>query len=227
MTTNTMTSNALSAHDRLRAALAHEDASVRLQAALAAGTAPDPAYVEALVERCAVEPDFFVRDMLTWALMRHPADATVSRLVEEAGSSSTQARSQALHTLSKIGDPRGWAAITAATLADPDDDVATTAWRAAVRLVPEGGEAALAADLTAQLGRGDRDVHLSLSRALIDLGDAADAELTDAATHADPRIRAHAVATQRLRADPDGAFDAAIDEAKRFVALANAPTPRD
>ncbi|WES63538.1 hypothetical protein P0L94_13830 [Microbacter sp. GSS18] len=227
MTTNTMTSSAPAAPDRLRAALAHEAPSARLQAALAAGTAPDPAYVDALVERCAVEPDFFVRDMLTWALLRHPSDGTVTRLVDEAASASPQARSQALHTLSKIGDARGWAAITSGAIADPDDVVATTAWRAAVRLVPSGAESALAAALAAQLGRGDRDVHLSLSRALVELGDAGDAALDTAAVHADPRIRAHAMATRRLRENPDEAFDAAIDEAKRHVALANAPTPRD
>ena len=45
--------------------------SVRLRAALAVGTAPDARFVDKLVERCAIEPEFFVRDMLTWALVRH------------------------------------------------------------------------------------------------------------------------------------------------------------
>lgn len=39
--------------------------SVRLRAALGVGTAPDPRFVGKLVERCAVEPEFYVRDMLT------------------------------------------------------------------------------------------------------------------------------------------------------------------
>ena len=51
---------------RLREALRDPSSSARLQAALAAGTHPDPAYVGALIEQCAVEPDFYVRDMLTW-----------------------------------------------------------------------------------------------------------------------------------------------------------------
>ena len=48
--------------------LEHGEASVRLRAAMAIGTTPDPGFVEALVARCAVEPDFSVRELLTWAL---------------------------------------------------------------------------------------------------------------------------------------------------------------
>ncbi|KPC71415.1 hypothetical protein ADL27_52945, partial [Streptomyces sp. NRRL F-6602] len=50
---------------RLLGGLADERASVRLRAALAIGSAPRPDFVGALVERCAVEPEFSVRDMLT------------------------------------------------------------------------------------------------------------------------------------------------------------------
>ncbi len=112
-------------NDQLRAALASADSSSRLQTALTAGTDPDPSYVEVLVERCAIEPDFYVRDMLTWALTRHPADLTVPLLLEEAQSDVPQARSQALHSLSKVGDPRGWAAVTDAVLR-----TRMTRWRA-------------------------------------------------------------------------------------------------
>lgn len=51
--------------ERLRAALAVDSSSVRLQTAMAAGLRPKDAYIDVLVQRCAVEPDFFVRDMLT------------------------------------------------------------------------------------------------------------------------------------------------------------------
>ncbi|MFF6785349.1 hypothetical protein [Streptomyces sp. NPDC012510] len=44
---------------RLINALGAEDSSVRLQSALAAGSDPDPVFLEPLVERCAVDPDFF------------------------------------------------------------------------------------------------------------------------------------------------------------------------
>ncbi|WP_369134324.1 HEAT repeat domain-containing protein [Modestobacter sp. I12A-02662] len=208
----------------MRQALSSPEPSRRLQTALSAGTHPEGGHVEALVERCAVEPDFYVRDMLSWALTRLPASVTVPRLLEETKAAGGQARSQALHTLSKVGDPRGWAAITPELLHDADDEVARSAWRAAVVLVPSGGEGQLAAALAAELGRGGRDVQLSLSRALTDLGDAAVPVLADAARHGDAGVRAHAIATERLLRDPEAGFDAAVFEAKRVVALENAPT---
>ncbi|MFG3076531.1 HEAT repeat domain-containing protein [Streptomyces sp. NPDC048225] len=199
--------------------LANGSATVRLRAALAVGTAPDPRFVDALVERSAVEPEFFVRDMLTWALTRHPVSLTLPRLVREVGSTRPQARSQALHTLSKIGDRRAWPVITAAVLTDADDEVARSAWRAAVLLVPGGEETALAAVLATQLGRGDRPTRLSLSRALVALGEAVVAVLETAAKAPAEPVRAHALATLRLLRDPDAGFEPAIGEARRVVAL--------
>ncbi|GAA1556521.1 HEAT repeat domain-containing protein [Actinomadura kijaniata] len=193
--------------------------SVRLRAAMAVGTAPDPRFVGKLVERCAIEPEFFVRDMLTWALTRHPSSVTVPRLIDELRSERAQARSQALHTLSKIGDRRAWPAITRALLTDADDEVARSAWRAAVVLVPEGGEAELAAVLATQLGRGARETRLSLSRALIALGEVIMPVLRAAMTGPDPRARHHAIVTERLLRDPDAGFEFAVEEAKRLVAL--------
>ncbi|KAB2350232.1 HEAT repeat domain-containing protein [Actinomadura rudentiformis] len=193
--------------------------SVRLRAALVVGTTPDPRLIDTLVERCAIEPDFYVRDMLTWALTRYPASMTVPRLLDEVRSQRAQARSQALHTLSKIGDRRAWPAITRALLSDADDEVARSAWRAAVVLVPEGEEPELAAVLSTQLGRGERETQLSLSRALIALGEVIVPTLRAAMTHPDARVRAHAIATERLLRDPDAGFEFAIEEAKRVVAL--------
>ncbi|MGC5029813.1 HEAT repeat domain-containing protein [Micromonospora sp. DT229] len=204
---------------RVLAGLRHESSSVRLRVALAVGSTPDPQFVDVLVERCAVEPEFFVREMLTWALTRQPTSVTVPRLIEELRSASGQARSQALHTLSKIGDRRAWPAITKELLTDADDEVARSAWRAAVVLVPEGEESGLVRVLAMQLGRGERDTQLSLSRALIALGEVIMPVLRAATTHPDPRVRQHAIATERLWHDPDTGFDSAVEEAKRIVAL--------
>ena len=195
------------------------DSSVRLRAVLAAGTDADPALVDALVARCGVEPDFFVRDMLTWALTRLPAESTVPRLVAQTRSERAQARSQALHTLSKIGGREAWAAITGELLRDGDDEVARTAWRTAVALVPYGAEAELAVELAAQFGRGDRAVRLSLSRALVALGEVVEPVLRTAEASADPVVRAHAAATWRLLEDPEAAFEMSVGEAVRVVAL--------
>lgn len=204
---------------RVADALSAEDPSVRLQAALAAGSHPDPGHLETIVERCAVEPDFFVRDMLSWALTRLPPENTLPRIRRELGSGRPRARAQALHTLSKIGDRSAWAWITRDMLRDADDEVARTAWRVAVVLVPEGEAEDLALELVTQLGRGDREVRLSLSQALVALGDAAEPALATAGAHPDPAVAAHARATLLLRQDPETGFDAAVEEAKRLVAL--------
>ncbi|MFF3121425.1 HEAT repeat domain-containing protein [Streptomyces sp. NPDC057908] len=196
--------------------------SVRLRAALAVGTTPDPRFVDKLIERCAIETEFYVREMLTWALTRHSASMTVPELLDEVRSERAQARSQALHTLSKIGDRQAWPAITRALLSDADDEVARSAWRAAVMLVPEGEEPELAAALSTQLGRGERETQLSLSRALIALGEVILPTLRAAMTDRDPRVRAHAIATERLLRDPDAGFEFTIEEAKRVVALGRA-----
>ncbi|MFH8585330.1 HEAT repeat domain-containing protein [Streptomyces celluloflavus] len=202
--------------------LENDSSSVRLQAALAVGTAPEPAFIGKLIERCAIEPEFSVREMLTWALTRHAASMTLPVLLDEVRSERAQARSQALHTLSKIGDRRAWPAITPALVSDADDEVARSAWRAAVVLVPEGAEHELAVVLATQLGRGERATQLSLSRALIALGEAMLPTVGAATTDPDPRVRTHAIATERLWRDPDAGFEFAIEEAKRLVALGRA-----
>ncbi|MEW2077069.1 HEAT repeat domain-containing protein [Streptomyces sp. NPDC012403] len=210
--------------DAARALRGLEDgrSSVRLRAALAVGTTPDPCFVDKLIERCALEPEFFVRDMLTWALTRHPVSMTLPGLLREIRSERAQARSQALHTLSKIGDRRAWPAITRELLSDADDEVARSAWRAAAVLVPEGEESGLAAMLATQLGRGGRETQLSLSRALVALGDVVLPALRAATTAPGEHVRAHALATERLLRDPDAGFEFAIEEAKRVVALGGA-----
>lgn len=207
---------------RARQGLENSSSSVRLQAALTIGAAPDPRFIGMLIERCATEPDFFVREVLTWALTRHSSSMTVPKLVDELRSERAQARSQALHTLSKIRDRQAWPAITRALLTDADDEVARSAWRASVVLVPEGEELELAGMLATQLGRGERATQLSLSRALIALGEVIMPILRAAATDLDLHVRQHAIATERLLRDPDAGFEFAVEEAKRTVALGTA-----
>ncbi|WP_327121902.1 HEAT repeat domain-containing protein [Streptomyces sp. NBC_01341] len=204
--------------------LGSDSSSTRLRAALATGSAPDPRSVGTLIERCAIEPEFLVRDMLTWALTRHPPSTTIPQLVAELRSERPQARSQALHTLSKIGDRRVWPAITKALLTDADAEVARSAWRAAVVLVPEGEERGLAAVLSTQLGRGGDETRRSLSRALVALGEAAVPVVRAAMAErdAEPGKREHAIATERLYHDPEAGFASAIEEAKRIMVLGRA-----
>lgn len=202
-------------------ALADPRSSVRLRAVMAAGTHPDVADLEVLVEQCAVEPDFFVRDMLTWTLTRLPADLVVDRVVRELGRSEPQARSQALHTLSKVGDRSVWPAVRP-MLEDPHDDVARAAWRTSVALVPDDASVRqeLARTLAVHLGQGERDTRLSLSRALVALGeDTVRPVLDGAVSHPDEAVRAHVAEVEHLLRDPDAASGAAVQQARREVAL--------
>ncbi|HEV2703889.1 MAG TPA: HEAT repeat domain-containing protein [Steroidobacteraceae bacterium] len=209
---------------QLIAALAAGDESTRLKAALAIGSNPEPGLLDALLSRCAIEPDFYVRDMLTWALTRLPAQITVPRLLEELHSERAQARSQSLHTLSKIKDARAWPAITRSLMRDSDDEVARSAWRAAIVHVPDGQQQELAEELATQLGRGDRQVQLSLSRALRALGaEVIGPVLRKAMASDDPGVRAHAGATERLLREPDAGSESAVNEAKRRFALGKEP----
>jgi HEAT repeat protein len=192
--------------------LTHPDPSTRLRAALDAGTTGNVT-VDELIARCAVEPDFFVRDMLTWALTRHPAALTVPALLDELHSTVPQARSQALHTLSKIGDAATtpvYPRITDDLLRDADEEVARTAWRAAVGFVPHRDAGRLATRLSSQLGRGPREIRRSLSRAYLDLGEAGRPALESvASTRPAAPAGLHAAATLILLDDPDHGFDAA------------------
>ncbi|MGV8886020.1 MAG: HEAT repeat domain-containing protein [Microbacteriaceae bacterium] len=202
---------------RLSGALLAADASDRLQAALSAGTYPNPAFVEVLVQRCAIEPDFFVREMLTWALLRHDAALTVDRLIVELGSTTPQARSQALHTLSKIGDPRAFGAIGVRLLHDDDDDVARAAWRTASGLAPVGEETQVAEIIATEFARGDRDTQRSLSRAFVALGEPARPVVDRYLSHADAEVRLHAAATAWNMENPDDSFETAQFEGRQML----------
>lgn len=209
------------------AALNAPASTTRLRAALAAGTRPAAAFVPTLVARCGVEPDFYVRDMLTWALTRHDPDLTVPLVEAELESPIPQARSQALHTLSKIGDPATWTATARALMTDSDDEVARSAWRAAVALAPAGEMSEIAAILATQLGRGDSDLHRSLSRAFAEIGVVALSVVRRAQASPDPVVRGHAAATEALMHDPESSFTFDVDAARRVAALGPAASTVD
>lgn len=210
-------------HPAVRA-LSAPNSQQRLQAAMAIGTQAERRHLDILIHRCRVEPDFFVRDMLTWALTRMPADEVVPRLIAELDSATPQAVSQSLHTLSKIGDDRAWAAMDPQSvgtrfIAHPDTEVARSSWRSAVALVPGENRHDLASALVTQLGRGDVETQKSLSRAIAALGEDL-VSVVDERLHAeDDTVRAHAMATREMFDDPDAGFAHALDAAKRVVAL--------
>src|SRR5699024_3354041 len=148
----------------------------------------------------------------------------VPRLVAALDSSVPQALAQALHTLSKIGDRRGWQAQDPSRIGDrliahPDTEVARSAWRCAVALVPADDRGVLADVLVTQLGRGDVETQKSLSRAVVGLGEDLESVLDERLHAEDDTVRAHAMATGKMCADPHSGSAPALDEAKRVVAL--------
>ncbi|SMX82802.1 hypothetical protein BSP239C_01532 [Brevibacterium sp. 239c] len=206
------------------AALSSSNPQQRLQAALSVGTTAERSHLGALVQRCRYEPDFFVRDMLTWAITRMPAEEAVPALIVELSSDVPQAQSQALHTLSKIGDPRSWSAMSPENIGDKliahsDTEVARSAWRAAVALVPGDDRETLALSLVTQLGRGDMDTQKSLSRAIVSLGEDLVSVLDERLQAEEETVQTHALATRDMFTDPDAGFAHALSEAKRVVAL--------
>jgi HEAT repeat protein len=176
----------------LKALLESPDKSVRLKAALAAGTYPDPDFIDVLVSQCAHEPDFFVRDTLSWALLRNDVLKVVERLKPELNSQNPQAKSQALHTLTKIGDKKNYSLVTHEHLFDSNDQVALTAWRTASVLAPESEQLPLARILVTQLGRGNSEVQFDLTRFLCALGDCILDLLAEAAKSPKEEVRMHA-----------------------------------
>ena len=172
----------------LQTLLASPDQSVRLKAALAAGTYPEVEFIEILISQCAIESDFFVRDTLSWALMRNDVTKVVKRLETELHSTNPQAKSQAIHTLSKIGDKNNYSLITDQMLFDHDDFIASTAWRVASVLVPDDQKAILVKKLITQLGRGDSDIQFGLTRFLCALGECIVEPLTEASKSVDETI---------------------------------------
>jgi len=172
----------------LQTLFASPDQSVRLKAALAAGTYPEVEFIEVLIAQCAIESDFFVRDTLSWALMRNNVTEVVKRLETELQSPNPQAKSQAIHTLSKIGDRANFSMITDEMLFDPDDFIASTAWRVASVLVPDDQKSILVKKLITQLGRGDSDIQFGLTRFLCALGECIVEPLTVASRSSDETI---------------------------------------
>ena len=185
------------------------NSSTRLRRALMMGTNPQSGDLPELIERLGKEPDFFVLDMLTWAITRHPVELSYPRLVEALD--VVPARSQVLHTLSKIAHPDTWSVITPELLHDHDPAVRATAWRVAVTTVPQDEVDALVTELLYELGRGGADTQRSLNRALASLSSHSCVRLESVARHARQILA--------LIDDPDSDYVSDINFARKVAAL--------
>ncbi|MFC4456709.1 HEAT repeat domain-containing protein [Deinococcus sonorensis] len=166
--------------------LLHPDKNVRIRAALDLGAAQHLAALPDLIGRLGHEPDFFVRENLTWAVVRMGPDAMpfLLRLLE--GPDATT-RLQVVHTLSKIADPASASALTRA-INDPDDEVA----RKAIFALGQMDHPEALTTLMGGVGHPDAERRNTLSTALVEFGHAALPPLLAALRHPDAQRRAHA-----------------------------------
>ncbi|GGK67928.1 HEAT repeat domain-containing protein [Ornithinimicrobium pekingense] len=167
-------------------ALSHPDKDVRQEAAVRLGRAADPADVPALARALWAEPDFFVRETLTWALTRTPQSAAREAVAVLDGTDG-DVRLQAVHLLSKIAEPSTVPAVSR-LLDDPDPAVVDKAGWALSRV----GHPEVVPLLLDRLGPSSLPARDALTRALAHLGAAAVPQLTDALTEGTDAVRAHA-----------------------------------
>lgn len=179
--------------------LSHPDKNVRIRAALDLGTARQHAALPSLIGRLSWEPDFFVRENLTWAVVRMGPDA-VPPLLELLESPDPQGRLQAVHTLSKIADPASASALSP-LLNDPDDEVAR---KAVFALGQMGNPDALTA-LLAGVGHPDAERRTTLGNALAQFGSLAVPLLLERLGHPHAPARTHAADILGLLGDPAAA----------------------
>ena len=148
--------------------------------------------------------------------MRQDISKVAERLKVELNSENAKSRAQALHTFSKIGDKGYYPLITKEHLLDSNDTVAMVAWRTASGLVSEEGIKQLSEILFTQLGRGNYEVQLGLSRALCRLGKVVIPSLVTATRSTNKGVKLHAQFTARLYKKPELQSRFGIEFSKRL-----------
>jgi hypothetical protein len=169
--------------------LGDADRDVRLRMVQELGRGRYHEAAPALVDRFGLERDFFIRETLTWAVLRMP-DTAMPLVRTALRSRRWLARLQAIHTLSKLGD-LGDAELLLPLVADRVDCVAARAYWA----VAQCGDPVAVPALLAELSRGDAEHRTSLTVALTDFGSAAVPGLEAALRHGRPDVRRHAADT--------------------------------
>jgi HEAT repeat protein len=146
--------------------LHHPDKNVRSQAAVSLGKLGDTNLLPALLDALITEPDLYVREDITWALVRMK-DAALQPLIALLDDANPHTRHEATHVLTKIG---GQAVIDPLLHALHDTDP-TVISKAAFGLGQIGDERALPA-LLRLVGHGNRDLQTMLMEVLERFGKA-------------------------------------------------------
>lgn len=159
---------------------------MRQRAALHLGTYADDSIAGELVDLLTTEPDFYVRETLTWAVVTRAR--TTYPLLIAALQGGGPSRVQVLHALSKIREPRAVADILPLA-GDPDDAVAAKAWWALGRTGTPGAISVL----LDHLGDEDDFRRRELTRALEQAGEPAVEGLAERLREdPSPSVRRHA-----------------------------------
>lgn len=189
-----------SASDVLIADVGSLDPDVRQSAALALGKRARATDADALLAQLWVEPDFFVRDTLTWAVLRL-SDASLPGVLSALdGNDDPAVRTQALHVLSKIADPTTTDRILP-YLDDENDSVAAKARWALGRI----GDHRVVPKLTERLGAEQIEVRNALTEVLTSFGSGAVSSLIEKLRDRNPNVRQHASEVLCFIGDPDSA----------------------
>lgn len=190
--------------------LGDADPGVRLRAALDLGELGYEPAAAAIVARFGWEPEFQVREALTWAALRMPR-ASIPHVIASLHSPRWLARLQAVHTLGKLGRPQD-AARLVPLVGDPVDSVAARAYGAAAHT----GNPEVIPALVRALSRGGAEHRTSLTLALAAFGgDAVPALVEALGVRAGP-VRRHAADVLAYLGSP--AADAAVAALERAVA---------
>ena len=172
--------------EALRAALS-PDVQVRQRGALRLGTLADDGVAGELVALLVSEQDPFVRETLTWAVVRR-SPATVPHLLA-ALAGEDASRAQVLHALSKIQAPASVEHVLP-LVDDPHPLLAAKAWWTIGRTAVPGTERVLLGLLGRQHQEEQRQ---ALTRALAQMGAVAVPGLAEALRAPEQTVRRHAV----------------------------------
>lgn len=140
--------------------LHHPDKNVRSQAAVSIGKLDDPNAVNILIEALITEPDMYVREDITWALVR-VKDAALQLLIVLLDDTNPSTRHLVTHVLTKIGGQEVLEPLIHAL----HDTEPTVISKAAFGLAQIGDERAIPA-LVSLVGHENREVQTMLMNVL-------------------------------------------------------------
>lgn len=166
--------------------LHHPDKNVRGKAALSLGKLGDVAVLDSLLMALGSETDLYVREDITWALVRLGGEA-IEPLIDLLYNTNPSVRHNAAHVLSKIADARSVEALIQA-LHDTD---ATVVAKSAFGLGQIGDARAIPA-LVRLVGHENREVQTTLMTVLERFGAAAVQPLIEVMTDKRWQVREQA-----------------------------------